>query len=57
METPALEEGEPATAAPRPASRYERIRVTAVARGIPLPTILLADILCPAHLPDPLRGG
>jgi predicted PurR-regulated permease PerM len=39
MDIPALEEGEPASAAPRP-SRYERLRVAAVARGIPLSAIL-----------------
>ena len=32
-------QGEPETAAQRP-SRYERIRATAAARGIPLPAIL-----------------
>jgi len=39
VEIPAPEEGEPETDVPRP-SRYERLRVTAVARGIPLPAIL-----------------
>jgi predicted PurR-regulated permease PerM len=38
METPALDEGEPAIA-PRP-SRYERLRAAAAARGIPLSAIL-----------------
>ena len=41
MDIPALEEGEPASAAPRP-SRYERMRAAATARGIPLPAILTA---------------
>jgi predicted PurR-regulated permease PerM len=41
MEIPALEEGEPEIAVPRP-SRYERIRVAAAARGIPLSAILTA---------------
>jgi predicted PurR-regulated permease PerM len=39
MEIPALEDGEPAPAVPRP-SRCERIRAAAAARGIPLPAIL-----------------
>ena len=39
MDIPALEEGEPEIDLPRP-SRYERIRVVAAARGIPLSAIL-----------------
>jgi predicted PurR-regulated permease PerM len=39
VDIPALEEGEPEIDLPRP-SRYERIRVVAAARGIPLSAIL-----------------
>jgi predicted PurR-regulated permease PerM len=40
METAALEAGEPRADEPRPASRHERLRSAAAARGIPLPAIL-----------------
>jgi predicted PurR-regulated permease PerM len=40
METAATEAGEPGTDEPRPPNRHERLRSTAAARGIPLPTIL-----------------
>ncbi len=40
METAAPEAGEPGVDEPRPPSRYERLRSTAAARGIPLPAIL-----------------
>jgi predicted PurR-regulated permease PerM len=39
VDIPALDEGEPEMDVPRP-SRYERLRATAAARGIPLPAIL-----------------
>ena len=40
METADIEDGEPEAAEPLPPSRYERLRVTAAARGIPLSAIL-----------------
>ena len=40
MDTSALDAGEPETGEPAPASRHDRLRTAATARGIPLPTIL-----------------
>jgi predicted PurR-regulated permease PerM len=39
MDPPALDADDPETAVPRP-SRYERLRTSAAARGVPLPAIL-----------------